>query len=143
VRPGVVREDPDRQPRRIAVRIIRTCRRLGIGTVAVYSEADHRSPYVQLADEAVFLGPARAQDSYLDKSKVVEAALRQGCQALHPGYGFLSENADFARMVSDAGVVFVGPPASAIATLGDKLASQGARHPSGGAGGSRPPRAAG
>jgi len=108
----------------IAVRVIRTCRRLGIGTVAVYSEADHRSPYVQLADEAVFLGPAPAQDSYLDKSKVLEAALRQGCQALHPGYGFLSENADFARMVTDAGVVFVGPPSSAIATLGDKIASK-------------------
>jgi propionyl-CoA carboxylase alpha chain len=108
----------------IAVRVIRTCRRLGIGTVAVYSEADYRSPYVQLADEAVFLGPAPAQDSYLDKSKVLEAALCNHCQALHPGYGFLSENADFARMVTDAGVVFVGPSPSAIATLGDKIASK-------------------
>ena len=108
----------------IAVRVIRTCRRLGIGTVAVYSEADHRSPYVQLADEAIFLGPAPAPDSYLNKRKVLEAALRHGCQALHPGYGFLSENADFARMVTEAGVVFVGPPASAIATLGDKIASK-------------------
>jgi propionyl-CoA carboxylase alpha chain len=108
----------------IAVRVIRTCKRLGIGTVAVYSEADHRSPTVRLADEAVFLGPARAQDSYLDKGKVLEAALHKQCQALHPGYGFLSENADFARMVGDAGVVFVGPPPSAIATLGDKIASK-------------------
>jgi len=108
----------------IAVRIIRTCKRLGIGTVAVRSEADHRSPYVQLADEVVFLGGARAQDSYLDKNKVLEAALRKGCQALHPGYGFLSENADFARMVAEAGLVFVGPPPSAIATLGDKIASK-------------------
>jgi propionyl-CoA carboxylase alpha chain len=108
----------------IAVRIIRTCKRLGIGTVAAYSEADHRSPYVRLADEAVFLGPSPAPDSYLDKDKVLEAALRKRCQALHPGYGFLSENADFARMVGDAGVVFVGPPPSAIATLGDKIASK-------------------
>ena len=108
----------------IAVRVIRTCGRLGIGTVAVYSEADYRSPYVRLADEAVFLGPARAQDSYLKKSKVLEAALSRQCQALHPGYGFLSENAEFARMVADAGVVFIGPPPSAIATLGDKIASK-------------------
>ena len=108
----------------IAARVIRTCRQLGIGTVAVYSEADYRSPYVQLADETVFLGPPPAQDSYLDKTKVLEAALRNGCQALHPGYGFLSENAEFARMVTDAGVVFVGPPSSAIATLGDKIASK-------------------
>ncbi len=108
----------------IAVRVIRTCRRLGIGTVAVYSEADYRSLYVQLADDAVFLGPAPAQESYLNKARILEAALRNGCQALHPGYGFLSENAEFARMLTDAGVVFVGPPSSAIATLGDKIASK-------------------
>jgi propionyl-CoA carboxylase alpha chain len=108
----------------IAVRVIRTCKRLGIGTVAVYSEADHRSPYVRLADETVFLGPARARDSYLDKTKLVGAALAKNCQAIHPGYGFLSENADFARLVTDAGLVFIGPSASAIATLGDKIASK-------------------
>ncbi|MBI5013886.1 MAG: acetyl-CoA carboxylase biotin carboxylase subunit [Deltaproteobacteria bacterium] len=108
----------------IAVRIIRTCQRLGVGAVAVYSEADHRSPFVRQADEAVFIGGARATESYLDKAAVVEAALSTGCAAVHPGYGFLSENAEFAQRVRDAGLVFIGPPPSAIATLGDKMASK-------------------
>ena len=108
----------------IAVRIIRTCKRLGVGAVAVYSEADHRTPYVLAADDAAFLGPARASESYLDGDKVIAAALAKGCQAIHPGYGFLSENAGFARRVIESGLVFIGPPAAAIATLGDKMASK-------------------
>jgi propionyl-CoA carboxylase alpha chain len=108
----------------IAVRIIRTCRRMGIRAVAVYSDADHRSPYVRLADEAVHIGGARAHESYLDQRKIIDAALESGAQAVHPGYGFLSENAGFARLIADAGLVFVGPPAVAIAMLGDKIASK-------------------
>jgi propionyl-CoA carboxylase alpha chain len=108
----------------IALRIIRTCRRLGVKTVAVYSESDLRSPHVQEADERFFIGEARARDSYLDREKILCAALERSCQAIHPGYGFLSENAHFAKMVADAGIVFIGPPAGAIATLGDKMASK-------------------
>ncbi|SPD74692.1 Acetyl/propionyl-CoA carboxylase, alpha subunit [uncultured Desulfobacterium sp.] len=108
----------------IAIRIIRTCKRLGVGTVAVFSEADARSIYIREADEAVFLGPARAKDSYLVKEKLIESALAHQCEAIHPGYGFLSENAEFAGMVAQAGLVFIGPTASAIAILGDKTASK-------------------
>jgi propionyl-CoA carboxylase alpha chain len=108
----------------IAVRIIRSCKRLGIGAVAVYSDADSRSLHVQTADESVHIGVARAQDSYLDAEKVTAAALSTGCRAVHPGYGFLSENARFARSVAAAGLVFIGPPAKAIDTMGDKLASK-------------------
>jgi propionyl-CoA carboxylase alpha chain len=108
----------------IAVRIIRTCKRMGVKTVAVYSEVDFRSPYVQEADESVFIGPARAQDSFLNKEKIIGVALRYGCQAVHPGYGFLSENPEFAQMALDAGLTFIGPTVSAIATLGDKMASK-------------------
>jgi propionyl-CoA carboxylase alpha chain len=108
----------------IAVRIIRTCKRLGMATVAVCSEVDVRARHVLEADEAVVLGEARSSESYLVKEKVLAAALDKGCQAIHPGYGFLSENPDFARLVSQAGLVFVGPPPSAIATLGDKIASK-------------------
>jgi len=108
----------------IAVRIIRTCKRLKIGTVAVYSESDFRSTYVQEADQAAFIGPPPSRESYLDKEKIVAVALAHGCSAIHPGYGFLSENADFARMVDAAGLVFIGPPPEAIATLGDKIASK-------------------
>jgi propionyl-CoA carboxylase alpha chain len=108
----------------IAIRIIRTCRRLGVRTVAVHSEADARSQHVQEADEAVLLGPARSDQSYLSKDKVIDAAQRTGCAAVHPGYGFLSENADFAERVGRAGLVFIGPPPSAIAALGDKVASK-------------------
>ncbi len=108
----------------IAVRIIRTCKRMRIGTVAIYSEADSRSPYVEQADDAAFIGPAPAQDSYLNKRKIIDAALSFGCQAIHPGYGFLAENSEFAQMVAEAGLIFVGPSPEAIALLGDKIASK-------------------
>jgi len=108
----------------IAVRIAKTCRRLGIRVVVTYSEADFRSPFVKEADEGAFIGPPPAADSYLDMNKVIRAALEHGCQAVHPGYGFLSENPDFARRVVEAGLVFVGPPVKAIALLGDKIASK-------------------
>lgn len=108
----------------IAVRIIRTCSRLGITSVVVYSEVDFRAPYVQAADESCLIGPARAQDSFLNSEKIVRAAFAHGCQAVHPGYGFLSENASFARMAEDEGLVFIGPSADAMALLGDKTASK-------------------
>ena len=108
----------------IAVRIVRSCKRLGIGAVAVYSDADSRSLHVQTADESMYIGGPRAQDSYLDAEKMIAAALSTGCRAVHPGYGFLSENARFARSVAAAGLVFIGPPAKAIDTMGDKLASK-------------------
>jgi propionyl-CoA carboxylase alpha chain len=108
----------------IALRVIQTCKRLGIQTVAVYSEADVRSRHVREADEALLLGPAPARESYLVKEKIIAGARDHGCQAIHPGYGFLSENADFAAQVARAGLTFIGPPASAIAILGDKIASK-------------------
>jgi propionyl-CoA carboxylase alpha chain len=108
----------------IAVRIIRTCRKLGIGTVAVFSEIDSRALHVQEADEAVFLGAGPSEQSYLLKEKVIKAAVEKGCHAIHPGYGFLSENAEFAEMVVAAGLVFIGPAAPVIAMLGDKIASK-------------------
>jgi 3-methylcrotonyl-CoA carboxylase alpha subunit len=104
----------------IACRIIRTTRHLGIATVAVYSEADRGAMHVALADEAIFIGPAAARESYLDGAKIIEAAHHCGAQAIHPGYGFLSENADFADSCASAGVVFIGPPAAAIRAMGDK-----------------------
>ena len=108
----------------IAVRIIRTCRRLGIATVAVYSDADGRSLHVQSADEAVNIGGPQAQVSYLNGENILAAALSSGCQAVHPGYGFLSENPHFAAAVQAAGLIFVGPPAQAMAMLGDKIAAK-------------------
>ena len=99
----------------IAVRIIRTCKRLGIRTVAVYSEADARSLHVQEADETEFVGKARSAESYLVPEKIIDAALKTGCQAIHPGYGFLSENAVFCEKVCQSGMVFIGPTAAAIA----------------------------
>jgi propionyl-CoA carboxylase alpha chain len=108
----------------IALRVIKTCKKMGIGTVAVYSEVDFRSRHVREADEACFIGEAPAAKSYLDKERVIAAALQYGCAAVHPGYGFLSENAEFVRMVEAAGLVFIGPPAAAVALLGDKMASK-------------------
>jgi propionyl-CoA carboxylase alpha chain len=105
----------------IALRILRTCRRLGVRTVAVYSEADARSLHVQAADEAVLIGPPQATRSYLDFEKVLAAARQTGAEAIHPGYGFLSENPRFAQAVLDAGLAWIGPPPRAIALLGDKM----------------------
>ena len=104
----------------IARRIIRTARRLGVRTVAVYSEADALSPFVREADDAVLIGAAPARDSYLDADKILVAALSAGVEAIHPGYGFLSENAVFAQAVADAGLIFIGPSPGAIAAMGRK-----------------------
>ncbi|MFP4347539.1 MAG: acetyl-CoA carboxylase biotin carboxylase subunit [Thermodesulfobacteriota bacterium] len=108
----------------IAVRIIRTCKRLGVATTAVYSDADSRSLHRQLADHAEYIGEAPARQSYLDGEKIINAALASGCRAVHPGYGFLSESARFARALEAAGLAFIGPPAAAIAMMGDKIASK-------------------
>ncbi|HUZ11539.1 MAG TPA: acetyl/propionyl/methylcrotonyl-CoA carboxylase subunit alpha [Caulobacteraceae bacterium] len=108
----------------VAVRIIRTCRRLGIATVVVHSEADAASLAVQMADEAVAIGPAPAAQSYLVGDRIIEACRSTGAQAVHPGFGFLSERADFARACSDAGIVFIGPNPAAIEAMGDKIASK-------------------
>jgi 3-methylcrotonyl-CoA carboxylase alpha subunit len=108
----------------IAVRVIRTARRMGIRTVAVYSEADAGAMHVQLADEAVCIGPAPAAESYLRGDVILDVARRTGAQAIHPGYGFLSENAKFAKACADAGVVFIGPPIEAIRVMGSKSDSK-------------------
>ncbi|WP_274626756.1 acetyl-CoA carboxylase biotin carboxylase subunit [Arvimicrobium flavum] len=104
----------------IARRIMATCRRLGIATVAVHSEADVGAAHVEAADEAVAIGPAMARDSYLRADRIIEAALTTGAQAIHPGYGFLAESPEFARAVSDAGLIWIGPDAGTIASMGDK-----------------------
>jgi acetyl-CoA carboxylase biotin carboxylase subunit len=104
----------------IARRVIRACRRAGIGTVAVYSEADRNAPHVREADRSVLLGPAPARESYLDIDRLLDAARSSGADAVHPGYGFLSENWRFADACARAGLTFVGPPAEAIRAMGDK-----------------------
>jgi acetyl-CoA/propionyl-CoA carboxylase, biotin carboxylase, biotin carboxyl carrier protein len=109
----------------IAVRVIRTLKAMGIRSVAVYSAADVNARHVAAADVAVAIGPAPARDSYLNIAAIVDAAVRSGAQAVHPGYGFLSENADFAAALAAAGVTFIGPPVSAIQTMGDKIAAKG------------------
>ncbi|MDF2367043.1 acetyl-CoA carboxylase biotin carboxylase subunit [Sneathiella sp.] len=108
----------------IAVRVIKTAKSLGYRTIAVYSEADAAALHVRMADEAVLIGPAPVQQSYLDMTKILAAAKETGAEAIHPGYGFLSENADFARACEEAGIVFIGPSAEAIDLMGNKAAAK-------------------
>ncbi len=108
----------------IACRVIKTAKKMGIATVAVYSEADRDARHVELADESVFIGPAPSRESYLVADKIIEAIKATGAQAVHPGYGFLSENEDFARRVEEQGIVFIGPKHYSIAAMGDKIASK-------------------
>jgi acetyl-CoA carboxylase biotin carboxylase subunit len=115
----------------VAVRILRACRELGIRAVAVYSEADRRALHVRLADEAYPIGPALARDSYLHSGHILDAARKSGAEAIHPGYGFLSENAEFAAACQAAGITFIGPGASAIAAMGDKVAARRLMHQAG------------
>src|SRR5438309_8241341 len=108
----------------IAVRVIRGCRDLGVRTVAAHSEADRDAAFVLLADEAVEIGPAPPSQSYLVAERIIDAAQRTGAQAIHPGYGFLSENQGFARACRSAGIVFIGPPPEAMAAMGEKVAAR-------------------
>ena len=108
----------------IALRVIRACHELGVRTVAVYSEADVRAPHVREADEAVLIGPPPSSESYLRGDRIIEAAKLTGAEAIHPGYGFLSEREWFARAVRDAGIVWIGPPAEAIAEMGSKTSAR-------------------
>src|SRR5881394_3251889 len=108
----------------IACRVIHTAKAMGLRTVAVYSEADAGAMHVAMADEAVLLGPSRAHDSYLNIERVIEAARQTGAEAVHPGYGFLSENAEFAQACLDAGLVFVGPTAAMMTAMGSKSGSK-------------------
>jgi 3-methylcrotonyl-CoA carboxylase alpha subunit len=108
----------------IACRIIRTARRMGIRTVAVYSDADATALHVRQADEAVHIGPSPARESYLVGEKIIAAAKQTGAEAIHPGYGFLSENAEFAQAVTDAGLVWVGPRPASITAMGLKDAAK-------------------
>jgi propionyl-CoA carboxylase alpha chain len=103
---------------------MKTAKKMGIATVAVYSEADRDAMHVELADEAVLIGPAPSRESYLVADKIIDAAKKSGAQAIHPGYGFLSENEDFARRVEEEGLVFIGPKHFSIAAMGDKIASK-------------------
>lgn len=104
----------------IAVRIIRACREMGIETVAVYSEADREALHVQLADESYCIGPTSSKDSYLNVTNIISTAKLTGCDAIHPGYGFLAENADFAELCRECNITFVGPSPEAITKMGTK-----------------------
>ena len=108
----------------IAVRIIRACKEMGIATVAVYSEADRDALHVVLADESICIGPAPAAKSYLNMSAIVSAAVLTGCEAIHPGYGLLSENPKFAALCKECGLGFIGPDAEIIEKMGDKDAAR-------------------
>src|SRR5262249_27734333 len=108
----------------IAVRVIRACRELGIATAAVYSEADRAALHVRMADQAVFIGPAPSNQSYLVSEKIIGAAKQVDADAVHPGYGFLSENAAFAQACVDAGLIFIGPSPQSIALMGSKVESR-------------------
>ena len=111
----------------IACRVIRTAKAMGIKTVAVYSDADARAPHVRMADESVRIGPAAAAESYLKAELIIDACKATGAEAVHPGYGFLSERASFVEALSAAGIAFIGPPANAIAAMGDKIEFEEAR----------------
>lgn len=108
----------------IAVRVIRSCREMGIQSVAVYSDADRRSLHVRYADEAYHIGPSPSSESYLNGDRIIEVALKAGVDAIHPGYGFLSENAEFARKCAEAGIIFIGPDPEAINRMGDKITAR-------------------
>ena len=108
----------------IACRIIKTAKKMNIKTVAVYSDADRSAEHVSLADEAVYLGGASASESYLRSDLIIKACKEKSCDALHPGYGFLSENAHFAELLQKEGIIFIGPSKSAIASMGDKIESK-------------------
>ena len=108
----------------IACRVITTARKMGIKTVAVYSDADARAPFVAMADEAVHIGPSPAAESYLIADKIIAACKQTGADAVHPGYGFLSERTSFAEALAAEGIAFVGPPVGAIAAMGDKIESK-------------------